>query len=444
MRPENKWNKPAAKDKRKRKSNRRPPAVPAASTRSQARILAAKRSESSPPPTEASSPDDQETTPKNGEGSGNSNASQSRPSNRRANSAEPPKSSSKNDRWQQEDAFEALRRAIQSSPARNLETRNVPFMEPNLTPNPVRRTLFQSSKDENAMKTLSEALINSVRRSPRSSPKKSKQTANAEISTRSLGDGLDHLFEGGDEEFIDLDPPHSPTPRQKNRAPNAQTTNKENVTTPSKQPSGQSDSENPQGSVQMSSSAKTQNEGSGMSTFWNSPNSRSFETIDGLVLNIFESDEDSFQPFAQPKPSSNSNWVDWEPSDYVSAEATVNGQNQLDNSTSGNPTSISNDPNNKDAANDLDGSMAAEDTEFRSLLLASTNDFANFNGSTEISDSDIFDPSLVDPQLFSSMWAKETGITTSPSDDKNDGMDQFDPDVISAIIQEVTGRPGAA
>lgn len=441
MRPENKWNKQAAKDKRKRKSNRRPPAVPAASTRSQSRILAAKRSESSPPPTESSSPNDEEITPKNGAGSG-STGSQSRPSNRRANSAEPPKSSNKNDRWQQEDAFEALRRAIQSSPARNLEKRNVPYKEPNLTPNPVRRTLFQSAKDDTAMKALSEALINSVRRSPRSSPRKSKSTSNPEINTHAPGDGLDHLFEGENEEFVDLDPPHSPTPRQKTSAANAQAKNKENIATPSKQPSKRNDPANQQAPGQELSSTKTKNDGSGMSTYWNSPNSRSFETIDGLVLNIFETDEDSFQTFSHPKTSSNSNWLDWDPSDYVSpgttAEGITRGQNEMSNAAA---TSTSEDSNSKEAPHDAGGSMTVEDTEFRSLLLASANDFANFNCSTELSDSDIFDSSLVDPQLFSSMWAKESAITTSPADEKNDGMDQFDPDVISAIIQEVTGRP---
>ncbi|EER25085.1 hypothetical protein CPC735_016860 [Coccidioides posadasii C735 delta SOWgp] len=458
MRPENKWNKPPNKDKRKRKSNRRPPAVPAASTRSQMRLLAAKRSGSSPPPTEASSPPE-ETTPKNGNSVGNNGVSQPHSNNRRANSAEPPKSTNKNDRWQQEDAFEALRRAIQSSPARNMEARKVPFMEPNLTPNPVRRTLFQSSKEDSAMKTLSEALVNSVRRSPRSTPKNSKQGTGAESNSKSPGDGLDHLFEGGEDAFLDIDPPNSPTPRQKNRTPNTRTVNKENVGVPSEQPKEFTSSENQQTLQESPNAAKGQNGDIGTLSLWNSPNSKNFETINGLVLNIFESDDeslthtDSFQPFVPPKAPASGDWVDWDP-DCVSprdsqiAEGGANEQSGRipaglnDDNTS---PSIVDGFQNKEAQapNDASNIQSGEDAEFRSLLLATATGYTAFNDSSAISDTDIFDPALVDPQLLSGMWSKDGSIAASPSGGKNSGVDQFDAEVFSAIIQEVTGKPSS-
>ncbi|EEP80161.1 predicted protein [Uncinocarpus reesii 1704] len=450
MRPENKWNKPPPKDKRKRKSNRRPPAVPAASTRSQMRLLAAKRSESSPPPTEASSPNDEQTTPKNGKGLGNNRVSQCRSSTRRANSAEPQKSTTNNDRWKQEDAFEALRRAIQSSPARNLETRNNSFMEPNLTPKPVRRTLFQSSKDDNAMKTLTEALVNSVRRSPRSSPKKSKQNTSPKGKSQLPDDGLDHLFEGGEDGLFDLETPNSPSPKQKDRS-NTQTINKENLNTPSKAPNT---SREQQTLGQAIDAGKNPSGESGISSFWNSPNSRSFETIDGLVLNIFESDQeslaqtDAFQSFVPSKPA-NGAWADWDASDYISPKTSEGAEGLADkqgqNSTASNEdnTRFSTSPGlcNEDAPNEVSDSRANEEAELRSLLLASTSEYMRFNDASGISDSDIFDPALVDPELLNSMWDKDD-ILTSPSSSKGTGVEQFDAEVISAIIQEVTSKTG--
>ncbi|KAI1909744.1 hypothetical protein LOZ61_004806 [Ophidiomyces ophidiicola] len=447
MRPENKWNKPPPKDKRKRKSNRKLPPVPATSTRSQVRLLAAKRPDSSPPPSEASSPNDDETTPKSKKNSGKKNdAAHSRSKKRRANSAEPARLADKNDRWQQEDAFEALRRAIQSSPARNLEVRKASFTEPNLTPNPVRRTLFPSIKEDNAMKVLSDALINSARRSPRSSPKKSANTKSSDNKRQLLDDGLDHLFEGDDDKPHSHEVSNSPTPRQK-RQVNPHIGNKENVSTPQTQPPTQEICENQQGPEQISDIIGTHMEASRNSVFWNSPNSRSFETIDGLIFNIFQSDEgtlgdlDSFHSLHAPKDPGQNEWADWDTSDYVSPGVQHHASEvEIDPSLHANlviaDTNVEIPELRETNKKDIPPNTAAQpsEEEFRSLL-ASTCDYATFNDSSAISDSDIFDPALVDPHLLSGMWSKDDSITTSPS--KINSTEPFDAEVISAIIQEV-------
>ncbi|PGH04572.1 hypothetical protein GX51_03405 [Blastomyces parvus] len=356
MRPENKWNKQPPKDKGKQPTRRakRPAGTSTRSSRSKA--LASKRMGSSPGPMEASSPvgEDAATTPAdNGNDATTANDEDapppSRSVSRRANSEEPPRSADKREnRWREEDAMKALHRAIQSSPARNMESRTLPFMEANLTPKPIRRSLFPPSKDDDTMKALSDASINVVRRSPRVASKQSKLTPIREGATTRLDDGLDNLFVCSDAENDPLPFPGSPTPRQNNRrvmlSPTKKsntTSNLENSTDGSKKKSinsspsrltaqvleraGQEGSGLTPRAYRISNLLK---DGTAQGSLQNSPQLRSFESIGGLVLDIFDSDEDSiaqtdsFYPFIPSHYETDTDWVDWAAGANISPSAT--------------------------------------------------------------------------------------------------------------------------
>ncbi|OJD14948.1 hypothetical protein AJ78_04763 [Emergomyces pasteurianus Ep9510] len=355
MRPENKWNKQPPKDKGKRQTRRnKPPA--GASTRARSKALASKPSESSPGPTEASSPPGEDVTTPPDNGNDRTAADDedvpppSRSISRRANSEEPPKSADKREnRWREEDAMKALHRAIQSSPARNMENRNLPFMEANLTPRPIRRSLFPSSKDDDTMKTLSDATINAIRRSPRVATKQSKLTPTKEGATVRLTDGLDDLFECGDAENGPLSFPGSPTPKQNNRrfistpTKKSKASSNSGISTNDSKKNG--DSHSSPSRLTAEELKRASREGSGLTprayrinnllreeatqlpSLQNSPRLRNFESLGGLVLDIFDSDEDSvaqtdsFYPFVPPQYETSSNWADWAAETSISPKA---------------------------------------------------------------------------------------------------------------------------
>ncbi|OAX85511.1 hypothetical protein ACJ72_00100 [Emergomyces africanus] len=446
MRPENKWNKQPPKDKGKRQTRRtKPPA--GASTRARSKALASKRSESSPGPTEASSPpgDDATTPADNGNDTTVANDEDApRPSrsiNRRANSEEPPKSADKREnRWREEDAMKALHRAIQSSPARNMENQNLPFMEANLTPRPIRRSLFPPSKNDDTMKTLS--------------------------TVTRLNDGLDDLFECHDTENGPLSFPGSPTPKQNNRR---------FILTPTKKSKTSSNSGNPTNSskenagIDSSPSRLTaeelkraSREGSGLTprayrisnllredatqlpSLQTSPQLRNFESLGGLVLDIFDSDEDSvaqtdsFYPFVPPQYETGSNWADWPVETCISPKASEHMGATTGQEQAGDATESNQQPNGDHTSTLKDSDLLhvdPDDPVFGGLLLdeSNSNIHETFDGtSAAIDNSNIFDMSMVDPD-FESMQPKSNNFVEN-------GMDAA---VESACMHEVNDNPVA-
>lgn len=117
-------------------------------------------------------------------------------------------------RWDVNAAVEALERAIQSSPARNLEVMSK-LNDEKLTPKPVRRALFPQGNSDGPLKTLGESLLNSPRRSPRVASRGSEKTvADKENSTPATNRDLDDLFESPSFEFSS-----KTTPTPKRRSP---------------------------------------------------------------------------------------------------------------------------------------------------------------------------------------------------------------------------------
>ncbi|KAL4802085.1 hypothetical protein BDV18DRAFT_147483 [Aspergillus unguis] len=226
MRPENKWNKPKDPVKKRRARNSRKGGPLSTDTGRAGRSRSTSKPDaSSPGASDASTPAaDDDATPcpdneageKTGEGEQEKHDEddQERPSKRRrANSVEPRKSSdTAGSHWQEGDAIEALRRAIQSSPARRLASRTSAPGEKDLPPKPVRRVLFPNSQNEGRpLKALGPSLLNSP---------KSSRVSNAQESNKDSGDkenqannGLDRLFESPS---FDLDPSASPTPKRRN------------------------------------------------------------------------------------------------------------------------------------------------------------------------------------------------------------------------------------
>ncbi|KAL1956020.1 hypothetical protein VTO42DRAFT_7835 [Malbranchea cinnamomea] len=425
MRPENRWNRPPAKDKKKRKSTRvRPPGAPGAATRSQTRALLNKGTESSPGP-ESSSPDgDDEATPDKQEKENSSKKDQSRNSNtgvRRANSAEPPSYSEKGDRMRQEEAFEALRRAIQSSPARNMEIHHMQFSEPNLTPKPVRRALF-TSKDEAVMKTLSDAFINGMQRSPRTSLKKTSCPVDKENQPSTSNDGLVNLLGTGDNANQDVELPASPTPKHRT----------------SRDFDKSQDSGSPSRILRLSLRASRTNEpGRGSKppspSPRKSPKSQTLEGTDDLIFDMLNSEggsgnrNDPFS-FSPSKLLVTDNWTDWLPSDYISPSGSQEGASgRKDVTVSG--ASGEQQPSAEKAST----SPALTDGNGQNLhsLLGNTS-----HQSSEIRfDTDMFtNPDMVDPQ-FLDLWSKSANGPPGSG-----GMDNIDEAVFSAIMQEINNK----
>ncbi|KAL2821519.1 hypothetical protein BJX63DRAFT_378416 [Aspergillus granulosus] len=234
MRPENRWTKPNAAKKKRPRSGRRsggPLSTNGTARGGRTRSDSAKPDASSPGGSDASTPaGDDDATPRAEAEMNNSvpadderekgdEAQEPSPKRRRANSVEPRKTSDMaGSRWQEEDAMEALRRAIQSSPARNLAKRDASAPgEKNLNPKPVRRVLFPNSQsDGGPLKALGQSVLNSPKRGSRASTAQEaeKQPGDKENATT----GLDRLFESPSFEF---DLSASPTPKRRNQRLNA-------------------------------------------------------------------------------------------------------------------------------------------------------------------------------------------------------------------------------
>ncbi|KAM5448361.1 hypothetical protein MaudCBS49596_005450 [Microsporum audouinii] len=421
MRPEHKWHKGGPKDKQKRKSNR----VKPLETRSRRKARNARGTESSPGPSDASSPDGDEeattqaendTQPEVETESNKGNSMQTE--KRRASSAEPPKSAEKHDRWRDEDPFEALRRAIQSSPARNMDSCKPPFPETRLTPKPVRRALFSSSKDGESIKTLSDALVNSLRRSPRSTQKQSAGSLDQENIPQTPADGLDHLFKDADDDNT-LDFPGSPTPNRRSRSARSKKIHEATTYT---SPSQNAARVLAQGSKDDSCQPDSI-----------SPNSKGLDPMDNMVLNFLASDMDPFAQtdslfqFDAPKTPNSDHWANWDPNDCVPQDDSASRQRQKDTTnTPGSRNKTKPGSNNPETPRRARSVPAI--SPFKSFLESEINDIS------ALPESDIFDSaSLVDPQLMN-LWSKDT---TNPSPRGNDSMEGLDPAVFSAMMQEI-------
>ncbi|QKX58371.1 uncharacterized protein TRUGW13939_05493 [Talaromyces rugulosus] len=228
MRPENKWNKQPAKDKRKRSArSRKGPLSGGAvvATRSRSKAQVGLPAGSSPAHTDASSPAGENGSPPGEDGvtpvidnenqGDNENEGDEHPPAKRAraSSAEPTRTTdATQSRWGDNAAMEALKRAIQSSPARNLDSRVLKLNGESLTPKPVRRALFPNAQDT-PLKTLGESLMNSPRRSPRVASRGSEKTVADKENTSSAADrNLDDLFNSPS---FDFTIPTTPTPKRR-------------------------------------------------------------------------------------------------------------------------------------------------------------------------------------------------------------------------------------
>lgn len=362
MRPENKWNK-SSNNKRKRPPRNRktggPLSTNGTATRSR-KTDSAKVDGSSPGASDASTPANEDpATPRaeNGsskEPSGNEENTQENnddveelPSKRRrAASLEPRKSSDPSgNRWHEQNAVDALRRAIQSSPARNAESRNAAVLgEKTLTPKPVRRVLFPNSQNEGGpLKALGESVLNSPRRSPRIASRESdKRPQDKENGGGSGNADLDRLFESPS---FDFDLPTSPTPRRRN--PRAGVLSEKRLSLPYNSPSS-SKTRKALGSdlsptkltaqrlqrIQSSPASSTPRQGrTPKQSRSQMPNLSSMsddafgtEGFGGMsnIVDIFSEDAsaahtDSLFP--------GNNWADWLPSDYVSPAGSDEDQN---------------------------------------------------------------------------------------------------------------------
>lgn len=426
MRPENKWNKqPAEKTgvKKKRSSrNRKQSGGPLSkpSTRSRSKAPMHGVAASSPAPTEASSVHADEGATPNIENDQDDDPEDYPNKKRRANSAEPPRSTeSIRSRWEGQDAMEALRRAIQSSPARNMETRtvNVPADTATLTPKPVRRALFPASQKDGPLKELDASFVNtcSPRRSPRIASRGDKpphQKENEDPTPQD--DDLDGLFESPS---MDFDLPASPTPRRRNprtnlmherrhslpcNSPTASRRKEANpTTTPTRltterlqriQESKESQRSTPRQNCTPNKHGNSTLPDEGL-------HSEAFESLDGMILDIFDDvpGQSGFPDLGNAKLSDN--WVDWLPSDYVS------------------PTGSDMGPGPSD---DLMNAILSDPTVMKENL--HNSEFNPFDfGSTEVPDSGFFssDALHADPIDLAKTQpaAAQPGVqqTTSPS-----------------------------
>lgn len=353
MRPENKWNKqPAEKSdgKKKRSSrNRKQSGGPLSkpSTRARSRAIPTSTAASSPAPTEASSIQADEGTTPYVEHDQDQDQDQDQDDDpedypnkkRRANSAEPPRSSeSTKTRWEEQDAIEALRRAIQSSPARNMEARTVRVPEDTttLTPKPVRRTLFPGAQNDGPLKELDASLVNSCspRRSPRFASRGDKPPQQKENQAPTPHDDLDGLFESPS---MDFDLPASPTPRRRN--PRVSAGHERRHSLPCNSPTANRRKEaNPATTPTRLTAERLHRIQEGRENARSTPrqqrapnkhgipslpdeglHSEAFESLDGMILDIF--DDAPGQPnFPGLEDSKlDENWAEWLPEDYASS-----------------------------------------------------------------------------------------------------------------------------
>ncbi|KAK2754529.1 hypothetical protein FQN54_006930 [Arachnomyces sp. PD_36] len=492
MRPENKWNK--TKDKRKRRARGALPVVGAA-TRSQKKAgRGPKRMESSPGPTEASSPGGVDgATPDNGNGNETGNDEESQPPSkkRRANSVEPRKSSdTAQSRWEGNDANEALRRAIQSSPARNAASRKGPG-DTDLTPKPVNRLLFPTP-NKSPMKSIGNSIVNSIRKSPRSGSHRSPEAVLDKENCppeSPRNDNLDHLFDDDDDPHAELEPPSSPTPKRRvaplgssvMMRPSALATVSPS---PGNQESGavlQSEADVPTSPTARLTAEELQRPGREMpgmsadeyrlsnlmdartSPATSTQNETRKEVIDGVVMDIFESDDDasvaqteSNYSLAAPKGPSGASWAEWIDRNYTPDENDEDPEERKKRKQQdaelfeidteghgiGNPQDISGDSLDEFFASnsDLMGS-AMPDKGFGPIIFedstAQPSGHEGFDHSM-LPDLDFFDPELVDPAL---MDLGEQGEGTNGEGAAAGGIDHA---ALSALLQEVNAQNSAA
>lgn len=350
MRPENKWNKqPAEKigEKRQRPSRKRkqsggPLSNPSLRTRS--KVGTSEVAASSPAPTEASSVQADEGATPQLESAHDENQNEaddcegSANKRRRANSAEPPRSAdSGRGRWEGQDAVEALKLAIQSSPARNMESRKVPSTDDTkLTPKPVRRALFPTAQHDGPLKELDASFINSCspRRSPRivSNSREDKRHQEKENQGPTEEQDLDRLFESPS---MDFDLPVSPTPRRRNPRVNAMHERRHSL--PSNSPTASRKREvgavataarltaerlqraqEGQGSTRSTRQGRSPNKNGSTGVSDGGLQPEAFNSLDGMMLDIFDDAN-------HPNLDLDDGWADWLPSDYVSPTGSEEG-----------------------------------------------------------------------------------------------------------------------
>ncbi|RHZ66534.1 putative GATA transcription factor (Ams2) [Aspergillus thermomutatus] len=363
MRPENRWNKPAS-GKKKRMPRNRKGGGPLSDNGTFAKIhpkpQSSKPAGSSPGASDASSPAE-DGTPRADNGNENENdrdddddVHEVPSKRRRANSAEPRRSSDTAEkRWQEQAATEALRRAIQSSPARNLEKRPGSAVDENsLTPKPVRRALFHNAQNEGgALKPLGGSALNSPRRSPRvncrGAGQKPQDKENAAIDK-----ALEGLFESPS---FGYDLPTSPTPRRRNQRSNLLGEKRNSLPCISPLSKARLEESSDMTPTKLSAQKLQRIQGTTTATprLNKTPkSSRSLRSdlppmpdgtfnvedlgsIDSMLVDIFEDAAssaqcDSFFSFGQSKDSSSGNWSRWIASDYISLNGSddqeVNGQ----------------------------------------------------------------------------------------------------------------------
>ncbi|KAJ5757641.1 uncharacterized protein N7511_006335 [Penicillium nucicola] len=325
MRPQHKWSKGPAAKKRKRPAritNGKPSnSCPATRTRSKA--TPGKPAASSPAATEASSVPAEGETPQMDDDEGLSPNKRSR-----ENSTEPQHLSELATNWNKQDAREAMRRAIRSSPARRTQPRPTSSGGSTAsTPKPLRRSLFPN---EGPLKEIDASMVNSCspRRSPRIASTKDDKGAQKENHIPTPADDLDNLFESPS---IDFDHTGSPTPRRRNARVNAATEKRpmnspsanrrkelSSVMTPTRlsaerlqriQASQHNPRQNKSPNKQQPFAPLTTDE---------SIHSEAFESLDGMILDIFDDADQPNHFFLQNAKFDGDNWADWLPEDYVS------------------------------------------------------------------------------------------------------------------------------
>lgn len=332
MRPENKWNK-SSSNKRKRPPRRKGPLNGGAQPiRRNSKAQSGKLAGSSPA-TDASSP--QEGTTPHPDNDDNDDDQDPPSKRRRANSVEPRRSSdTAQSRWQEQDPMEALRRAIQSSPIRNREHRNVAAGGKD-SPKSVRRVLFPNSHSTKPLGETSGNSPRSARRSPRVT-RVDKQAQDKENQAPATDD-IDCLFESP---TFDFDLPASPTPKRRNtrgpdkRAPTQSpgtvgTRKEDSDLTPTKLSAQKL--QRIQGTVttptRLSKTPKrSQTNGTELAPLPESFDPEELEGVDNVVANMFDNDSDFF--FDPSRCQSGTDWVGWFTSDGASAIGSDEGQNR--------------------------------------------------------------------------------------------------------------------
>ncbi|KAL4779496.1 hypothetical protein BJX76DRAFT_340632 [Aspergillus varians] len=361
MRPENKWNK-TSKKKRNRKGGG--PLSTDNNLRGRNRSESSKPDASSPGVSDVSTPAaDDDATPcpdndlnnKTGENEQEKkdDIQEPSPKRRRANSVEPRKSSDMaGSRWQEEDAREALRRAIQSSPARNLATRNASGPgENDLTPMPMRRVLFPNSQNEGGpLKALGQSVLNSPKRRGRISSNQESNKESGEKENQAAA-SLDRLFESPSFEF---DLCASPTPKRRNQRLNP---GDKRYSLPSISPAAETRRDAAPDTTPTrhyarrlqrvqsspgSASRHGRTPGRSRSRFPDPPSlsddifgTAAFQGMDDMIVDIFSDDAGMHtDPLfgLDSRNSSNNDWTDWLPSNCISPSRSDGNRNN-ENST---------------------------------------------------------------------------------------------------------------